>query len=197
LVLLSDADSDAERTRLLRRLRASTVRRQLTNDDFELYSSWYVVPIRELLGLPGIASDPAALAKRVWPQVGLREVKHAVELLERLGMIQRNDQGQWVSKGGTLETAPEVKSLAVRNYHRDMLQRAAQSLENLPVEERNVTSVTVRLTGNQYRAVCALIDTFENQVLEKASESSHEQSLNDTEVYNLSLALVPATRRSK
>lgn len=197
LVLLHEAPNDVERTRLLRRLRASTVRRQLTGDDFELYSNWYVIPTRELLGLRGLNAEPAEVATRLWPRVGIREAKQALDLLERLGIAQRDDVGQLVSKEGTLETAPQVKSLAVRNYHRDMLQRAAQSLEELPTTERNVTSVTVRLTCAQYQAVCALIDGFENQVLEKASESAHDQGLEDTEVYNLSLALVPATRRAK
>lgn len=197
LVLLNDAQSDAERTRLLRRLRASAVRRQLCGDDFELYSNWHVIPMRELLGLRGMSSEPAELAKRLWPRVGVREAKQALELLERLGIVERNASGELVSKGGTIETAPQVKSLAVRNYHRDMLHRAAQSLEDLPQDDRNVTSVTVRLTDKQYQAVRTLIDSFENQVLETASESSQEQSVNDTEVYNLCLALVPATRRAK
>jgi uncharacterized protein (TIGR02147 family) len=197
LVMLNEAPSDAERTRLLRKLRASTVRRQIGGDDFELYSNWYVIPIRELLGLSGMRAEPGELAKRIFPNVGVREAKHAIDLLERVGVLQRTEAGDLVSKGGTLETAPQVKSLAVRNYHRDMLQRAAQSLEELPVQERNVTSVTVRLTDKQYQAVCGLMDGFQNQVLESANENSEDQRVENTEVYNLSFALVPVTRRSK
>jgi uncharacterized protein (TIGR02147 family) len=197
LVMFSTAETDAERTRLLRRLRASALRRQLGDDDFEVYSNWWIVPTRELLGLPGTALEPNEIAKRLWPQVATRDVKQGLELLERLGIVERDDAGRLVNKRGTLETAPQVKSLAVRNYHRDMLHRAAESLDKLPVEERNITSVAVRLTAGQYQSVRALIDGFGNQVLEKASESLDVQTSDNTEVYNLCMALVPATKRAK
>ncbi len=196
LVLLGEAETDEDKTRLLRRLRASTVRRQVTGDAFELYSTWCVVPIKELLGLCDGVADPALLAHRLWPRSSVREVKQALEVLLRLGLVETDAGGRYRSKPTTVETAPQVKSLAVRNYHRDMLLRAASSLEELPQDERNVTSVTFRLTVAQYKKLCDMIDAFENAVLETAAEGSDAQTAGNAEVYNLSFALVPATRRT-
>ncbi len=195
LVTLSQAPDDDTRTRLLRRLRASKLRRVLRDDEFELYSTWWAVPIRELLTLRDAPTNPAEIAERLWPRIKLSEAKRALTLLTRLGLLAQDAKGQLQIKRGTLETPPQVKSLAVRNYHRHMLERAAESLETVEIDARSVTSVTAKLTQQDYEAFCKRIDAFQDELL--ASLDGTEPSADDAEIYNISFALIPVTRRTE
>ncbi len=192
LVLLTQAATDDERTRLLRRLRASRLRKRLTPDEFELYSTPLAVPIRELLTMSDAPQSAAAIGRRLWPRAGARPVKKALDLLVSLGLVEETREG-YRSKRGTLETDPEIMSLAIRNYHRGMLQRALQSLDELEREQRNVTSITVKMSPKDYQMVCQKISDFEDELLATLAES--EPSAAQAEIFNLCVALVPATKQ--
>ncbi len=196
LVMLHQAATDEAKTRLLRRLRATKLRRQLKEDEFELYSSWWVVPIRELLTMADAPRSDAEIAQRLFPTIKRNEVKQALSLLERLGLIERNvEHGGLTVRRGTLETAASVKSLAVRNYHRDMLQRAMEALESVPTNERNVTSLTVKLTPSDYQAVCQKISETQDEILSLLDASDPNAS--EADVYNIACSVVPVTRRTE
>ncbi len=197
LVGLSEASNDQERTRLLRRLRASSLKRRIHGDAFELYSTPHAVPLRELLTLEDAPSQPMELGKRLWPRARAAEVKRALGTLQELGLLEVDEAGRLRGVSGALETDAEVQSLAVRNYHRTMLQCAAASLDALPRAERSVTSVTVKLTRCQYERVCKQIDSFQDALLSALGGDEQPSSASELEVYHLSFALVPATRRTQ
>jgi uncharacterized protein (TIGR02147 family) len=194
LVHLDRASTDEEKTALLRRLRASKLRKRLRDDEFELYSSWWVVPVRELLTMDRAPQSPKAIARRIWPRIKLADARRALALLERLGLVRTETRDAALkSPEGTLETPAEVKSLAVRNYHRAMLSLAADSLDSLPREDRNVTSITLRMTGRDYRWVCQRISEFEDELL--TTLGGNEPTADEAEIHNVCVSVVPVTRR--
>jgi uncharacterized protein (TIGR02147 family) len=177
----------------LRRLRASKLRKRLGDDEFELYSSWWVVPVRELLTMDRAPESPKEIASRLWPRIKPTEAKRALALLARLGLFQaRANETGLKSPEGTLETAPQVMSLAVRNYHRSMLSLAAESLNTLPREDRNVTSITLRMTRRDYGWVCQRISEFEDELLTELG--GNQPTADEAEIHNVCISVVPVTR---
>jgi uncharacterized protein (TIGR02147 family) len=62
-----------------------------------------------------------------------------------------------------LSTGPEVRSLAVGNFHRQMMERAAASIELVAREERDISGLTVALSAE----ACA---RFKQRIVELRAE---------------------------
>lgn len=179
LVLLGQAKNDADRNRYYQKLRrhATSPLVQLERDQFEVYSMWYALPIRELMALPEFREDPAWIGKQLTPEVSPSEVERALELMQRIGLVGRNDEGKLEPVTLKLASTPpaQVGSLAVRNYHRKMLEHAAEALD-LPVQERNITSLTVSLTPEEYELVCNRITEVRRELLDRVDDAPREDS---------------------
>src|SRR5262245_22853739 len=96
LVLLGQAETDAERNRYYARLRrraSTSAAARLEDAQFKVYSLWYALPIREMLLLPDFQEDPNWIGRRLRPQVRPSEVKTALLLLEQVGLIVRDETG--------------------------------------------------------------------------------------------------------
>lgn len=195
LVHFTQAASDAERERYLRRLHRSAPRGdeaiQLTDEQFEVYSTWYGLAVRELLTLADFREEPGWVARRLFPRITRKMAAHALELLERTGLAVRDKSGRLVPAQETISTPQRVHSLAVRSFHRKMLELAGRALEKVPVERRSVTSITVALNEREYRQFCRRIAEFEEELLALAGTDA---SSAEREVYQLAVALFPLSR---
>jgi uncharacterized protein (TIGR02147 family) len=197
LVLLGQAQTDAERNRYYLRLRkqasaAAAIR--MEEAQYRVYSLWYALPIREMLVLPDFREDPSWIGRRLRPPVRASDVKAAIDLLIEVGLAVRDSQGKLKPADPTISTGPRVRSLAVRNYHRAMLDLAAKSLDGVPLELRDITALTVNLTEAQYQEVRARIAKFRREVLEMVDDPKHVDPSEKREVYQVGFQLFPITR---
>ena len=73
----------------------------------------------------------AGLRKNSPPPIPVEDVERALEVLLRLGFIVEDKDG--VRRGdASLTTGHEVNSLAIVNYHHQMIERGAESIERIP-----------------------------------------------------------------
>lgn len=194
LVAFGQADSDAVRDRAYQRL-ARLVERdpvaRVSGDHYAAYSRWYPWILRELAAQPDFCEDPVWLGKRLRPRVRPAAVQRALALLEQLGLLVRDADGRLQPSERTLSTGPELRSLAVRNYHRRMLELAIDAIDKVPRDERNITSVTVTLDARRYQRVLALLSALRAEVLAAERDGGLPEQ---GQVHQLTLALVPMTQ---
>jgi len=179
LVLLGQAQTDAERNRYYLRLRrqaSSAAAIRLEEAQYRVYSLWYALPIREMLLLPDFQEDPNWMGRRLRPPVRGSDVKQALALLMEVGLVVRDEHGRLRPADTNISTGPRVRSLAVRNYHRAMLDLAVKSLDGVPLELRDITSLTLALTPAQYQEVRARIAKFRKELLEMVGEPKNDAS---------------------
>lgn len=194
LVRLGIASTDAERRRwyeVLREARGRAAVDRLRADAFDLYARWFVVVVRELMGLDGYQDDPAWVARTVRPPLTRREAQDAREILLRLGLVQADDAGRVRPVDRKISTGGEVHSLAVRTFHRAMLGLAERALDEVPRDRRAISALTVPLTAEQYETVRVRIERFRRTLLEELDEASTDASV---AVYQLQFALFPVSR---
>lgn len=195
LVELGQAESDARRNRAYARLAKLAQRdpvKRLEADQFEAYSRWYTFVLRELAALPDFDEDPEVLARRLRFKTRPDEVQRALANLEGLGLLVRDAGGKLAPAERNLTTGPEVRSLAVRNFHRTMFQRAIEALDTVPLQERNVSGVTVPLSRRQYARVVELLQNLRREVL--AISEDVQEGDGPREVHQLAFALFPLTQ---
>ncbi len=196
LVCFCQATTDAEKNYYygkLRRFKHPTgPLAEMSKAQYDVYSLWYAMPIREILTLPDFREDHQWIGRRLCPQVKPAEVRRALDLLQRCGLAIRDASGKLQPADKKLAAVKHIQSLAVRNYHRAQLNLAIDSLENHPVEKRNITSITVALTGNQYQMVCNRIAEFQRQLLDLIEDAPSNDE--KREIHVLGFQTAPITK---
>lgn len=197
LVDLGQSETDERRARAWTRISRLAQRDpvgRLASDQFEMYSRWYPFVLRELASLPDFDEDADALGRRLRFPVRTDEIKRALSRLEALGLLKRGAGGKLEPADKNLTSGPEVRTLAVRSFHRQMLKLAETALDQVPPAERNITGVTVPLTRTQYQRVVELATAFRREVLAVADGDPGDER---REVHQLTMALVPLTAEPK
>ncbi len=146
LVFFTQAKSLDEKNLYLQRLmrlRRRSDPRKIEASEYEYYSAWYHPVVREVATSVDFGDDFRRLATLVTPAITPDEARRSVELLLRLGFIRKTPDGRYEPASATLTTGPRVRSIAVANYHKDMMKRAAESIERFGADERDVTSLTL------------------------------------------------------
>ncbi len=195
IVMLGQADTDEARNEYYRAL--WKLRRkpddviQLEQDHFEVYSLWYAIPIRELMMTPEFQEDPKWIARQFVQPVKPSQVEKALELLQRTGLAARDSDGRLRPAHVTIKSPPTITSLAARNYHRSLLKIGSDSLDGVPKEKRNVTSLTLTLNREDYEDVCNQISDFRRKLLEHIDSKPADRAAR--QAYAVSFLVIPLT----
>jgi uncharacterized protein (TIGR02147 family) len=116
--------------------------RRIDKSAYDYLSNWAVPAIRELATRSDFRPDPTWIADQLRPRISTAEAKKSLKILLDLGLLVESE-GTLAPAEASVATAPEVASLAVRNYHQGMLSRASESIERFPGDQRHLLAVTV------------------------------------------------------
>lgn len=170
LVAFNQAASLADKNRAFERISASRRFRAARRIDGELFaylSHWYNPAIRELAGRADFSEDPRWIASRVRPRISPTEAAEALRLLFSLGLLVRDPSSGRVLRGEpTLTTEHEVRSLGAAAFHRQMIERAAESLETVPSALRDLAALTVCISPATAARVKERIHQFREALTE-------------------------------
>jgi uncharacterized protein (TIGR02147 family) len=160
----------------------------LIKDQFEFFSKWYHAVIRSLIDMTEFSGDFLRLSKMVNPRISIRETRQSVELLEKLGLIKRGENGIWKITDKSVTTGSEVASLAVENYHMETADLAKRALGVTPADRRNVSGLVLGISENGYRRICEELREFQGRIMEIADADSEADR-----VYHLNFHFYPAS----
>ncbi len=156
------------------------------------HSTWYLPAIRELSARHDFREDPHWIAGMLRPTIAPADAAHALHTLLELGLLRREPSGKIVQAEPLVSTGPEVQSLNVANYHRTMMQRAADAIETVAPEERDISSLTLCLGPDGTRRLKERIQRFRRELLEL---STIEQD--PRQVVQVNFQLFPLSRGSE
>lgn len=161
---------------------------QLSEDSFQVLADWYHFAIFVLIETDDFDPSLLWIAKRL--DISTIEARSAIERLDRIGLIEEK-RGSWVTTRKNLTTSHEVSSSALKHSHRQDLERAISSLEEVPIELRDITSVTMAIDPARLPEAKKMIAAFRRKLC-RYLESGKKK-----EVYNLNVQLVPISQRQK
>jgi hypothetical protein len=160
----------------------------LQSDEFKLISDWYYLAILNLAKLPSNKAAPADVAARLGLEVGV--AKDAIVRLKRLGYI-RVKAGRLVRTAKRLETTTNIPSRAGRTYLAQNLDKAKAALEEIPIELREMSSITGVMSRQNIPAAKVLIREFRLAIDRLLSQGDPEA------VYTLQVQLFPVSTLEK
>lgn len=156
LVGFGQARTAAEKNRHFERIGAYRQHRAvcaLERHQFEYLSHWWYPAIRELVACEGFVEDAEWIASRLVPAITAAQARQALDLLHALGFVDRDERGRLRQRTPLLSTGPEVRSLAVGNFHRQMMERAAASIDLVDRDLRDISGVTIALSPEAFQRV--------------------------------------------
>lgn len=168
LVAFSHATEDAERNALHERLgRFARFRSaqplELAQKDY--HSSWYIPALRELVTCPGFVEDPSWIAAHLEPNISEREAAHALDVLQRLGLLERDDGGKLVQATRAVTTGHQASGLHIRNYHAELMQRAVHAMHHLSAEDRYISALTLSASAATFEEVRRRVLAFRQELI--------------------------------
>lgn len=193
LVAFDQAPDSTEKNRAFERIAASRRFRTARRIDGMLLtylSHWYHPAIRELAARSDFTNDPKWVSKQLRPTISPTQAAQSLELLESLGLLQRDSSsGRLVRGEPTLTTEHEVNAIGAANFHRQMLQRAAESIDDIPAKLRDLAALTVCVSAKTATQVKERIHQFREAITELCDSEPE-----GTTVYQFNIQWFPLSR---
>jgi len=193
LVAFDQAADSTEKNRAFERIAASRRFRTARRIDGMLLtylSHWYHPAVRELVASRDFVEDPKWIAKQLRPTISPTQAAQSLELLQTLGLLERDGTtGRLIRGEPTLTTEHEVNAIGAANFHKQMLQRAAESIDDIPSKLRDLAALTVCVSAKTATEVKERIHQFREALTELCDAEPQ-----GTAVYQLNIQWFPLSR---
>ena len=183
--------ADVQKARGLERLspvfaafdQAFPEQREFSIDVYRVIADWYHIAIMELTFVEGFQPTARWVAKQLG--ISAVEAQLALDRLLELGLLEK--KGTKVIKSAKqLTTADKhLTTPALRKNQRQLLEKAIDSLENDPIDSRNVSSMTMAIDPSKLPAAKEMIREFNRKLCAFLEDGKKKR------VYNLGIALYP------
>jgi uncharacterized protein (TIGR02147 family) len=173
LVLHDQAESEEERRvhlERLVRLRRTRVP-ALESGQMELFSRWWNLAVRELLDTYPCDGDPKDVASRVAPPLKPDQARRSLDLLARLGLAERGDDGIWRKKESVL-TADGSRHQQVRDFQREALRLGLEAMDRFPSRDADTSTLTLSISRSTLDSIRARLAEVRREILEMARNDS-------------------------
>ncbi len=141
---------------------------------FEVLKSWYHIAIRELLNLASFRPSPEWIARNLLPPIEPKEARDSLKTLLESGLIRRTANG-YRPVDDAITTDDETMALFVRNYHLEMLELAKRSLDTVPPEQRDISSVCMTIREADLPKLKKQIQLMRKELREFAAEGKQAE----------------------
>ena len=162
----------------------------VADDEYSLEANWRHDALLECLQLPKQSHETRSLAASLGFTAA--EVMSSLQLLERRRMIQRATDGSWrplvrntSNILGHLET-----SAARRRYQKELLEKSQTALEEIAIEKRDHTSITMTIDEEDMPELKEIIRDYRRKVMAFAQRKGAKPN----HVYQLQISLFPLTK---
>jgi uncharacterized protein (TIGR02147 family) len=173
-------------------LRGQSKQKFLDTDQYEYYSRWYHSAIRELVSLPFFKEDPSWIAQMLLPNISVIQAQKSLQLLLRLKLITRDEKGTLHQTNTAISSEYEIHTLSIRNFSREMIDRARESLETVPVELREISGITMGISEACIDRIKQRIRIFKEELVSMVIDDKSESS----DVYQFNIQFFPIVNNS-
>lgn len=189
LVRYNQSENPDEKKRLFEELLAlrPSNARSIASDQQQYFNKWYYSAIREIISLVEISDNYRQISEMIAPQISIQEVRKAIDLLLRLGLIYR-DQNHILRRTDNLITSAgaSIDPSAIRKYQSDTIDLAKSALYNVEKELRDISTITLSTNKEGMEMIRARLEQCRSEIMAIVS-----QSKNCDRVIQLNMQLFP------
>lgn len=153
---------------------SSTLERLQDYSDF--LSHWWVIALYELVNLHDFSEDPAWIARTLKRKIQPRQAERGLEILQRLGLVERDAKGRLTTAHAAIEIDPGEIDFAIRRFHREFLERTMEAVDGEALKDRELSSLTLSVDKEDLELVKERVREFRRALnLEFSSRSARKE----------------------
>jgi uncharacterized protein (TIGR02147 family) len=163
---------------------------RLAGDQLEFYAHWHHTALFALLDCMRYdGSNAQALAQALNPPLPVREARESLQLLQRLGLIERRSDGRFAPVPRVLTTGDTWKAVAIQQFQHETLKLAENALLNAPRETRDISTLTFSISRKDLAAAREITREYRKAMIKLAEASAPAE-----QVFQLNLQFFPLSR---
>ena len=191
LVKLSRASQSPDMaTRYIEQLRQMHPKREMHIIPYDLFaaiSNWYCLAIREMVQSADFREDPEWIAKKLRGRLSAKKVSDAIATLLKAGLLKRDGAGRLQPSDADIGTLADTADEAVKRFHEQMIELAAEAIRSVPVEERDISGSTFNIDPNDLPALKEEMRRLRKELYKKYEKPAGSAT------YQLGFQLIPLT----
>lgn len=161
--------------------------KKLDQDTFALISEWHHFAIREMVALPDFVEDEDWIVKRLRFAVTPGKIKKSLGLLQKVGLLSRNESGELIQSNSNFSSDPDVSSEASKRHHEASLELAKNAVRTVGLTLREFDTTVLAINKSKIPEMKELIRKFRNQFIQRFEVDECD------EVYSLQIQFFPYT----
>jgi uncharacterized protein (TIGR02147 family) len=193
LVKFNQAENGNERDLYFRQLISlqKTPKKIVDLSVYEFYRKWYHIAIRTLLDTFDFSDNYAALAKKLIPQITVKQAKESIGLLGSLGLIRKNEHGFYKPTEKALTTNDYVKDELIKQYQLQYIELAGKALFSNDENPQEIYTNTISISQKGLHQIQSLFKRFKSEVCYIVNNDEDPAD----QVYQLNIQLFANSRR--
>ncbi len=164
-------------------------RHSLQQAELKLLENWWIPAVRAYLELNGGIVNIKKIAKDLCPPITEEQAAEAIEILKEVGLVKNVASGRLALTDAHLTVGGQEKSAAVRHFQKQVLFLASEALETVPVNERNISTLTLSVDQACFDDLGEMLREFRRLVQKRVDESKRPDR-----VMQLSMAFYPVAK---
>lgn len=113
----------------------------LSPDKYAYFSKWYHAALRELIYFQPFSGDYKNWGRKLNPSISANQVKQSIQLLQRLGLIQKGADGCYRQASAMLTADSLGGEMHVENFQSETMRLALESLNRHSAEARDNAAI--------------------------------------------------------
>lgn len=173
-------------------LKGNLVPNELDKWQLEFFSHWSHAVLLELMNFEDSSAEPQWFQDKIRPRITLDEINSGLQLLCRIGYAKLDkENNRYVPLLTDVTTGPEVANVAMIRYHQTLLDLANAALTDCQAEEREINSLVLTLTPDQFETLKTQMQDFSKRVYDDHPPAAAGPS---SRVVQVSMQIFPLTR---
>lgn len=160
--------------------------------ELKLLENWWIPAVRAYLEINGGVINTKQIASDICPPITEAQAKEAIDTLLEVGLVKKMASGRLALTEAHLTVGGPEKKLAVRKFQKEVLNLASNSLDNVPVNERNISTLTLSVDKDCFDDLGDMLKEFRRLVQKRVDSAK-----NSDRVMQLSMAFYPVARKGQ
>jgi uncharacterized protein (TIGR02147 family) len=143
-----------------------TTPQTLSVEAFRIISDWYHTAILEMVELSDFQNDLQYISRRLGGKVSLTNINKAISRLKKVDLLKETENGELKRvKDNSFLLENHVPSEAIRYFHRQMIEKAQESIEGQPIGERYLHGTMISLKKDDFKKAQKIIQKAHAELL--------------------------------
>lgn len=157
----------------------------LDESHYKIISEWEHFAVLELFNIRQFKRTNEDIAKRL--NLLINRVEVVTTNLLMASLISKDKDGFFYKIHHDVKTSDNLKSQALKDSHKETMQMGIQKIEDIDLEKRDFSSITIAIDPTKIEDAKILIKEFRKKI------NSLSQEGNVSEVYQLAIQFYPLT----